>query len=302
MEQHKKERIDELERYYRPIELCETWTTRLFWVSAVLSVLVLYSQWIPWKDLRDIPTVLFCVSVTLHLLLSLYNRFHLVPAAEAKRRKQLLSDSFDVPLTPEQTQAYYNNPLAPSVKRLGANVLENSFFAKSVCGKMAVRERAKVLIYFTAWLLAVFWRNTPLGLVMVVTQTIFSGEIIARLISLEVLRHRNEELYDELYHEFLHKIDFQSPVGMACILDAFASYEAVKAAAGIKQSSKIFKKLNPTLTSEWDTIRDRLGINNKSSNNAMHTDGYSAALHSRRNAEMSSAHLGIRQIKLWSNK
>lgn len=275
------ERIDGLERYYRPIEHCETWTTGLFWVSAVLSVVVLYSQWIPWDAVRDIPTVLFSVSVILHLALSLYNRFHLVPEAEAKRRKQLLSDSFDIPLTPEQTQAYYNNPLAPSIQRLGANVLENSFLAKYVCGKMAVRQRAKVLIYFTAWFLAAFWRNTPLGLLIVVTQTVFSGEIIARLVSLEVLRHRNEDLYEELYHEFLHKIDFQSATGTACVLDAFAAYEATKAAAALKQSTKIFNELNPSLTREWASICDRLGMNDEDPNNALHADGDSAALHPR---------------------
>lgn len=210
--------------------------------------------------------MLFSLIVILHLVLSLYNRFHLVPEAEAKRRKQLLSDSFDIPLTPEQTKAYYNNPLAPSIQRLGANILENTFFAKSVCGKMAVRERFKVLLYFSAWLLAAFWRNTPLGLLIVVTQTVFSGEIIARLISVEVLRHRNEDLYEELYHEFLHKIDFQSGTGTACILDAFAAYEAAKASAAIKQSTKIFKELNPILTAEWDSICNRLKMSDEHPN------------------------------------
>jgi hypothetical protein len=268
MAESETKRIDGLERYYRPIERCETWRTRLFWVSAVLSVVVLYSQWIPWDAVRDVPTVLFSASVILHIVLSLYNRFHLIPEAEAKRRKQLLSDSFDIPLTPEQTQAYYNNPLAPSIQRLGANVLENSFFAKSVCRKMAVRERVKVLIYFTVWFLAAFWRNTPLGLLIVVTQTVFSEEIIARLVSLEVLRHRNEYLYEELYHEFLHKIDFQSATGTACILDAFAAYEAAKAAAALKQSTKIFNELSPGLTREWASICDRLGMNDEDPNSA----------------------------------
>lgn len=272
-------RIDGLERYYRPIELCETWTTSLFWISAVLSVLVLFSHWIPWDAARDIPTVLFSVSVIFHLILSLYNRFYLVPEAEAKRRKQLLSDSFDIPLIPEQTQAYYNNPLAPSIQRLGASVLENSFFAKAVCGKMAIRERFKVLLYLTAWLLAAFWRNTPLGLLIVVTQTVFSGEIIVKLVSLEVLRHRNEDLYEELYHEFLHKIDFESATGTACILDAFAGYEAAKAAAALKQSTKIFKDLNPSLTAEWNRICDQLGMNLENPNNALHPDRDSAAPH-----------------------
>lgn len=268
MSEDTTDRIDGLERYYAPIERCETWTTRLFWASATLSVVVLYSKWIPQEGLRDIPTVLFSASAVIHLVLSLYNRFHLVPEAEAKRRKQLLSDSFAIPLTPEQTQAYYNNPLAPSIQRLGANVLENSFFAKSVCGKMAVGERSKVLLYFAGWLIAAFWCNTPLGLLVVITQTVFSGEIIAKLVCLEVLRHRNEDLYEELYHEFLHKVDFQSATGTACILDAFATYEAAKAAAALKQSTKVFKELNPRLTQEWDEICARLGMDDGNPNKA----------------------------------
>ena len=272
MAESETKRFDGLERYYRPIELCEKGTTSLFWVSAGLSVVVLYSQWIPWGAVRDIPTVIFSASVILHLVLSLYNRFHLVPEAEAKRRKQLLSDSFDIPLAPEHTQAYYNNPLAPSIQKLGANVLENSFFAKSVCGKMAARERINVLIYFTVWLLAVFWSDMPFGLLIVVTQTVFSGEIIAKLVSLEVLRHRNEDLFEELYLEFLHKVDFQSPTGTACILDAFATYEAAKAAAALKQSTKIFNELNPRLTREWAEICDRLTMNAEYPNNAAALD------------------------------
>lgn len=259
-----EERVDGLERYYRPIERFEKWTAVLFWASALFSIAVLYSQFIPWNDqwkaVHDIPTILFSTSVLLHLVLSLYIRFHLIPQAEGKRRKQLLSNSFGVPLTPEQTNAYYNNPLVPSIRRLGANVLENTFFAKAVCGRMAVQERAKVLLYFTIWILVAFWRSTPLGLLVVVTQTVFSGEIIAKLVSLEMLRHRNEDLFEELYHEFLHKVDFQSPTGTACILDAFATYEASKSAAALKQSTSVFNELNPTLTREWGDICERLGI------------------------------------------
>jgi hypothetical protein len=117
-------------------------------------------------------------------------------------------------------------------------------------------------------LLAAFCRNTSLGLLIVVTQTVFSGEIIAKLVCLEVLRHRNEDLFEELYHEFLHKVDFQSPTGTACILDAFATYEAAKAAAALKQSTKIFNELNPRLTREWGEICDRLGMNDGDRNAA----------------------------------
>jgi hypothetical protein len=266
MTESEVKRIDGLEHYYRPIEKIEVVLSALFWASAALSVAVLYSRHIPWQSMQDVPMLLFAGCVVVHLLLALYLKFHLIPIAEERRRKQLLTNSFDVPLTPEQTQAYYNNPLAPSIRRLGANVLENSFFAKAVCGKMAARERAKVLIYFIVWILAALWRGTPLDILVVVTQTVFSGEILARLVSIEVLRHRNEALFEELYHEFLHKVDFRSSTGTACILDAFATYEAAKASAALKQSTRIFTALNPDLTRQWKEITEQLGMDEESPN------------------------------------
>lgn len=257
------ERIDDLEHHYIPIERFEKWSSILFWSSAAFSILSLYSHYIPWSTIGDVPVILFSTSVVVHLAITLYMRFYLIPKAEGLRRKQLLSDSFAVPLTPEKTHAYYNNPLVPSIQRLGANVLENSFFAKAVCGKMAVHKRARILVYFTVWFIAVLARSTPIELLVVITQTVFAGEIIARWLSLEMLRHRNENLFKELYQHFLHKIDFQSPQGTACILDAFASYEASKVAAALKQSTKIFQGLNLKLTAEWDDICNQLEINSE---------------------------------------
>jgi len=264
-----KERVDGVDTYYKPIKRLEGWTSRLFWFSAVFSVAVLYSDLIPWRSVQDVPTVAFVAGVILHLGLSLYLRLYLIPLAERKRRKQLLSDSFGVPLTPEQTRAYYNNRLAPSIERLGANVLENAFFSKSICGRMAVNERIRAVCYFIFWFLVVFWRSTPLGLLVIITETVFSGQIIEKLVSLELLRHRNEDLFDELYHEFLHKIDFNSQTGTACVLDAFSAYEATKAAAALKLSTKIFKQYNSELSSEWDEIRRQLAIDTENSNQPM---------------------------------
>ncbi|MFW6146360.1 MAG: hypothetical protein ACOC7R_03405 [Planctomycetota bacterium] len=54
----------------------------------------------------------------------------------------MVSDSFGRPLIPEKTQGD-NNPLAPSMDRLGACVLENAFFGKHMCQEMAKRERMR---------------------------------------------------------------------------------------------------------------------------------------------------------------
>lgn len=258
------ERIDELERYYKPIETIDDWNAWIFWFSAILSVAVFFKGYIPWKTIQDILEITFVLLVISHLFLSLYIRFHHFPIAERKRRRQLLSDSFAVPLITETTQKYYNNEFSPSVTRLGANILENSLFAKTITSKMAIRERAKILIYFLIWALALFWRTTDLGLLVIITQTLFSSEIIENWIRVELLRNETEKFYEELYSKFLHKVDLSSFDGIASILDVFASYEATKSMTGVRQLRSIFMSINPELSQEWDTTRERLGITNPS--------------------------------------
>jgi hypothetical protein len=256
------ERIDELERYYKPIEQIDDINSWLFWASAILSIAVFFKGLLPWKALQDTLEISFVLLVIFHLILSIYVRYHLLPIAERKRRRQLLSDSFAVPLIIETTQKYYNNEISPSIARLGANVLENTLFAKNITAKMAIRERIKILIYVLIWALAMFWRTTNLGLLVVITQTIFSSEIIEGWIRIEVLRNEAEKFYDELYSNFLHKVDLTNSDGIASILDLFASYEATKSMTAIRQLRSIFMSSNPELSQEWDTTRERLGISN----------------------------------------
>ena len=253
-----RQRVDEVERYYKPIEACEKLASALFWVCACLSIGIPYSGLLPFHWMQQTLEVLFMVAVVAHAIISHYSSFFLIPSAENARRKQLLSDAFGIPLTPEATVGYYNNLLAPSVARLGACILENSFFAKSVCAEMAKKGRLRILVYFLLWLAAISCRQTDQGLLLTLTQILFSGDIIVRWVKIEVLRGRNDRIYSALYSHFLHRISPQEPPGIAGILYAFASYESAKAAASVKQSSRIFHEMNPSLSKEWDTIREKL--------------------------------------------
>lgn len=254
------ERVDELERYYKPIEQIDDLNAWLFWASAILSIAVFFKDFLPWKALHNVLEISFILIVMVHLVLSLYVRYHLLPIAERKRRQQLLSDSFAVPLITETTQRYYNNEISPSISRLGANVLENTLFAKNIVAKMAIRERIKIFIYFLIWASALYWRTTDLGLLVIITQTIFSSEIIEGWLRVEVLRSDVEKFYEELYNKFLHKVDLSKSDGIASILDLFASYEATKSMTAIRQLRSIFLSGNPELSREWDVTRERLGI------------------------------------------
>lgn len=263
------DRVDQLENYYSPIENCEKWARRFFWACAVLSLGVPYSDKIPFDWLQQIPAIMFILAVLIHATLSNYSGFFLIPIAETLRRKQLLSNAFDVPLIHETTQGYYNNEFTPSIARLGACILENSFFGKNVCHEMAKKERIKVFLYFLLWVAAISYRSTDLNLVLTLTQVLFSGNILFHWVKLEILRSQNEKIYEQLYSHFLNRVSPNQNPGIAGILHSFASYESAKASAAIKQPSKIFHRLNPRLSEEWDEIRDQLGIDELDSNHTL---------------------------------
>ncbi|MEJ2406652.1 MAG: hypothetical protein P8171_20635 [Candidatus Thiodiazotropha sp.] len=254
------ERIDELEIYYSPIAICDLWAKWLFLVSAILSIVILYPSLFPYPLFENGTKISFILAVIIHSVLVHFNGFYLIPRAENLRRRQLLSNAFGVPLTSEKTQLYYNNEISPSVLKLGGNVLENSFFAKHICGEMARNERIKVLIYTALWLIAILYRSTDLGLLLTLTQVLFSSEVIIHWLKTELLRSRNETTYDKLYALFLNKGSSEDQNMTAGILDSFAFYEASKASASIKQSTKIFNRLNPGLTEQWEKIRVQLQL------------------------------------------
>jgi len=254
------ERIDELEKYYSPIAICDGWAKWLFLVSAILSIVILYPSLFPYPLLENGVKIAFILSVIFHSALVHFNGFHLIPRAENLRRRQLLSNAFGVPLTSEKTQLYYNNEISPSVLKLGGNVMENSFFAKHVCGEMAKDERIKILIYTVLWLIAILNRSTDLGLLLTLTQVLFSSEVIIHWLKTELLRSRNEATYDKLYALFLNKGSSEDQSLTAGILDSFAFYESSKASASIKQSTKIFNRLNPSLTEQWGKIKVQLQL------------------------------------------
>lgn len=254
------ERIDEVENFYKPIETCSTWAFILFWISAALSLAALHADIVKIDGLSPTLNILFLISAVLHSVLTHFNGFYLIPRAESIRRKQLISNSLDIPLTSEHTHLYYNNEVAPSFIRLGINVFENSFFAKNICNEMAKRERIKVLLYFCIWFFALLYRETDLGFLLILTQLLFSGDILIRWLKIELLRVKNESIYEKLYLLFLTQSDREDINIIGGILDAFASYEAAKSAASVKQSTIIFNRMNEKLTSDWDVVKNRLGI------------------------------------------
>lgn len=250
-------RIDEVSQYYRPATIVELIGAVLFWVIVLLSL------WMPYSEksvdfVQPILQVAFIVMVFVYFVISQTVRFYLVPRAERMRRKQMLSDAFGAPLSHDKTSLYYNNEYSPSVQRLGANAMENSLFSKEIAARMLSKIRWVTGGYIALWLLAFTLRHNNLEILIWITQIVFSGEIIARWLNLEVLRLRHERIYDQLHAHFLHNIGATSHRSIATVLDSFVEYESAKSSAGLLLSTKVFNILNPELTKKWSQIRQEL--------------------------------------------
>jgi len=253
-------RIDEVEKFFKPVEALNTLTTWLFYSSALFSIATPIISNLVDESIFQHVSIVFVILVVLHSFSQNVNSFYLLPRAERERRKQLLSDSLGVPLTHSQTNEYYNNERASGLERLSANLMENSFFGKNICVAMLKPERLKVSVYAVLLLFSLLSRETDLGVIIALTQTFFAGGVLFSWIKLEILRMKNEQIYDSLYSLHLNQQEAFNVNEMTILLDTFAEYECAKYSASIKLSSTYFHKLNASLTEEWEAIKRTIGL------------------------------------------
>lgn len=244
--------------YYEPVERGEQCFGALFYFGALLSFATLLVDRDLRPELYEAVMVTFVVVVIALFAVGLVLRLYLTPRAETKRRQDFLGNAFGVSIIHQQTNGYYNNDCKDPIKRMAAQVLENSLFSKTIALRMARSERIKIAIYAVLWLVILQNRRTDIGWVVAASQAIFSEQILAKWLRLEWLRTRFERTFDDVYKLFQTRPVV--PVFTAQALDAFALYETAKANAAIVLSSKHFDKVNASLSSEWSAIKARLNL------------------------------------------
>lgn len=256
------ERFDSLDRHYKSIDQLNTLISYLFWINAMLSILVFFADDI--LNVKNALLFIFTLTTLAYFIVDNYLTIFKIPNVEDKRRVHLLTNSFDVPLDNERTHKYYNNGLEPSLLKLGANIFENSLFAERVTHEMVKKERIKILVFVIVFIVALLFRTTEIELISIIAQTLFAGTLIPAYIRLEVLHSKNKAIYACLYDIFLlHQQDSSNGSEKklsAKLLDCFVKYESAKAYSGVKQDSSIFHKINPEVTQEWEEIKQRLDI------------------------------------------
>lgn len=246
------------ENYYTSVQMADKAEGVLFLVGALLSFCTLLIDQKRFGDLYVIILVAFGLLVVSLFTLGVIQRLYLTPRAEDKRRKDFFSSAWNVSLIHQKTDGYYNNDIKAPVRRMAAQVLENSLFTKEIVLRMVRHERVKIGAYLLIWLFLLFYRRIDIGWVLAASQVLFSEQIVSRWLRLEWLRIRSEKTFDDVFKLFQTR-----PAAAqfnAHAFDAVTMYESTKATAAITLSADIFEKLNPSLSNEWEGIKKALDL------------------------------------------
>jgi hypothetical protein len=252
-------RVDPIQkRYFDAVILAESASNWLFYVGALVSIATVFVDKLSFPNAYDWVLLVFAVIVVAYFVVGIILRLYLIPRADDARRRDFFTSACGVDLTHIKTVGYYNNNFTEPIKRMAAQVLENSLFSKAIILRMVRLERYKIVAYVVVWLICVLYRRTDLGYVVVASQAVFSEQVVSKYIRLEWLRIRFEKTFDDTYKLF--QALPSKPQFSAMTLDALSSYETAKSNAAITLSSKIFEELNPSLSLEWEAIKKSLKI------------------------------------------
>lgn len=246
------------DKYYRPLEIADHIVDALFLVAAVLSVVVPLVEKTGHPILYDALQTAFVVSVIAVCIGGITIRLHFAPRAQEHRYRDFLSHAFGVPLSHEQTTAYYTGTATDVPRRIGTQVLENSFYSRDTTSLMVWHERAKVTGYFLIWIVVILNRNTDLGLIAIGAQILFSEQIVSRWIRTEWAQIQFSRVFDDLFRLFQSKSEKKRFEVLA--LEILGRYEIAKSSAGITLSERIFKRRKNKADKEWEAIKRTLGL------------------------------------------
>lgn len=257
------------DKYYSSVNVSNALGGFAFWVGIPISFLIFFKDSL-WTSsiigpryaslLVEILQPLFLVITVFLFFQGMFHRLYFLPRAEDARRANILSDSFGVPISDDETIGYYNNSLSEPVPRLAANCMESAFFTKELTRRMLVRSRWFSSIYLLGYMFLLATRSVDLAVVDLLAGFVFSEFVLARWLRLEFLHRRSEVVYEKFRELFAWNSASRDNLWVARAINTFTLYEASKSIAAVSIPRSLFSKMNPSLSGEWETVRVKLGV------------------------------------------
>lgn len=234
-------------------ETCGEW---LFWgIFALSAVALLFQQ----EAVQEIVSPVLIVAAILGVVVGAIGPIWQNEGNRLLRSMQL-TNALGVPLGEEARKNYYNNLVPPSPDRLAVTTFENSFFTDEILQRMLLKKRLVTGAYLLVFILLVACRWTTYAPLLLLAQTVFSVDVALHWIRMERFAFRVSRVRQGLHQFFLQGGTTGDQNGLAIALAGFADYECAKDEAAMSIDGRLFKKLNPKLSKQWDQLRASLKI------------------------------------------
>lgn len=255
---------------YKQIDLYDKWKDRILYASTLITLALNINERLHFlecygytKTYNDFFIGLNAVLVVFYigLEIALTTTFQ---KAEAGRIVRYIDNSFDTNFSAAavpQSGYFSQDNINPSLYKMCVNCFENTHFSLAIAGEM---QRSRYLKAVAVFLLFVYTATVgDSGAVRYLTDAILPLSLIQDAIKFYLYITRIEKVHDG-FAAFFQSLkgkprEFETRHGEA--LKLVISYETSLAWSSIKLDSKIFKKLNPSLSQEWEQLKQQYQIN-----------------------------------------
>ncbi|MEO5808392.1 hypothetical protein [Devosia sp.] len=245
---------------YASVKTSEDVAKFLFYFSIALSLIILFVDEFTNAWTYQTVQILFFLATLCLFFCRIATNLYWSARAHEGRYTDLLSHAFQVPLSVDTSTGYYNNQESNTYRRLAATILENALFSKEVSRGMLAIERWKIGLYSVIWVICALIRGTEISFITLIAQIILSQDILERWIKLEWLRDQFEKTYLSAFALIQSSTDFSTREFSGRSIQLVVRYETIKAKAGISLSTKVFNKINASVSDEWKRTKVILNL------------------------------------------
>ena len=242
------EYINDVDKDFRLCIKLENLLSIFYYVSIVISLIIC----IRFNDILCITLIIIHI---LYIMADSINDIIFKNFAENERRKTLISNAYGSELTDKKTIGYYNNNEKNSIKKLGVNVFESIFFTKSNTIIMIKQNAVRIIIDVIIWLVIILIMKDK-NIVLCITQSIFSSEILISYLKLLYFNSKVNGIYNKLFTLFI--TNKYSSKNESQLLECAFEYECLKSSAHILLSTSNFNKNNKKWTANWESIKIKI--------------------------------------------
>ncbi|HCN48178.1 MAG TPA: hypothetical protein DIT10_03660 [Chryseobacterium sp.] len=242
----------------------------LFWLIFVLSI---FENILPLLDLKiskeqtkiisNISTPINIISIIIFFFLELFIEVIMIPIADGKRRDDFLDNSIGSRFSLTQSNGYYDNDeVTPGLYKVAVNMFENCYFTHSLVKNITITRIVTPFIAVLAILVFAYYGfNQQSTIAVLLLQLLFSATIFGNLVKHIVLLVKLNQIEKD-WTTLFNKPNFKAnpETEAPTIYRNWLNYETLHSRIPASIPDKVYKKLNPQLTSDWIALKSQYNI------------------------------------------